>query len=102
MAEKNYAFIKGIDVVNVAVFEDPSEELLTIFKTELELDDIILATDKAAIGGTYEDGKFWKPQPYPSWTRGLDEWEPPIPKPTEGGPYIWNEETTSWDTIATL
>jgi hypothetical protein len=28
MAELNYAFIKGIDVVNVAVFDDPTDSLL--------------------------------------------------------------------------
>lgn len=24
-------------------------------------------------------------------------WEPPIPMPTDGGRYLWNEATTSWD-----
>ena len=42
MAEVNYAFIKGNDVVNIAVFDDPSEELLAHFKDEFDLDDLVL------------------------------------------------------------
>ena len=99
MAELNYAFIKGIDVVNIAVFDDPSDELLAHFKEEFELDNIILAVNNAGIGGTYEDGKFWTKKPYPSWVKGTDEWEPPIPMPIDDNAYTWNEETTSWDIL---
>ena len=102
MAEVNYAFIKGNDVINIAVFDDPSDELLAHFKTEFELDDIILATDKAAIGGTY-DGKFWLPKPYPSWVKGADDWEAPVAKP-EFDPenpkfYQWDEDSKSWKEV---
>lgn len=40
---------------------------------------------------------FVAPQPYPSWN--LDEnydWQPPVPMPTEGGPWVWDEATMSW------
>ena len=40
---------------------------------------------------------FHAPQPYPSWS--LDEtfiWQPPIPRPTDGKLYEWDEATTSW------
>ena len=40
---------------------------------------------------------FYAPQPYPSWS--LDEtfiWQPPIPRPTDGKLYEWDEATTSW------
>ena len=54
----------------------------------------------AGIGYTYDsviDG-FIPPQPYPSWllntTTGL--WEPPVPYPTDGKLYIWDEATQSW------
>jgi hypothetical protein len=37
-------------------------------------------------------------QPYPSWI--FDEpsctWAPPIPYPTDGGYYVWDEPTVSW------
>ena len=54
----------------------------------------------AGIGCTYHPDKdnFSPPQPYPSWT--LDDsctWQPPIPYPSDGKIYTWNEETQSWD-----
>jgi hypothetical protein len=102
MANIDYAFIKDSIVVNVAVFEDPSSELLDHFKNEFELDSIIIATDKTIIGGTYDGTKFWLPQPYLSWIKNeeLNEWESPVPYPaTEEGSdefYVWDEKTTSW------
>lgn len=57
----------------------------------------------AGIGYTYDSVRdaFYAPQPYPSWT--LNEttckWEAPVAYPSEGGPYQWNEETTSWDAV---
>jgi len=54
----------------------------------------------AGIGYTYDsviDG-FVPPQPYSSWllntTTGL--WEAPIPYPTDGKQYIWDEDALSW------
>jgi hypothetical protein len=98
----NYAFIKDNIVVNVAVFEDPTNELLDHFKNEFELDEIVIAADKATINGTYDGTKFWHPQPYPSWIKNeeLNEWESPVPYPVieEGSDesYVWDEDTTSW------
>ena len=54
----------------------------------------------AGIGYTYDPTRdaFIPPQPFPSWT--LDDfsclWNPPVPMPTEGGPYRWDEATQSW------
>jgi len=43
-------------------------------------------------------GVFYAPQPYPSWV--LDPqtflWEAPIPYPTDGKMYYWDEATLSW------
>jgi hypothetical protein len=54
----------------------------------------------AGLGYTYDeiiDG-FIPPKPYPSWllntTTGL--WDPPIPYPTDGKNYVWDEDTQSW------
>jgi hypothetical protein len=54
----------------------------------------------AGIGYTYDeiiDG-FIPPKPYASWllntTTGL--WDPPIPYPTDGKMYEWDEATQSW------
>ena len=54
----------------------------------------------AGIGYTYDTARdaFIAPQPYPSWV--LDEatcrWEPPVARPSEGGPWTWDEATLSW------
>lgn len=40
---------------------------------------------------------FISPQPYPSWA--LDEeydWQPPVPYPTDGASYLWDENAQSW------
>ena len=102
----NYAFIKNEQVLNIAVFEDPTNELLNHFKNELELDSIILATDKATIGGTYDGTKFWLSQPYPSWVKDqdLNEWVAPVSQP-EFDPenpvsYVWNEEILNWEEVS--
>jgi len=57
----------------------------------------------AGLGYTYDESRdaFIPPQPYPSWTLNEETclWDSPVPYPTDGEPYIWNEETTSWDLI---
>ena len=56
----------------------------------------------AGIGYTYDavNDVFICPQPYASWT--LDEnndWQPPTPRPSSGGPYRWSEEDLEWVAI---
>jgi hypothetical protein len=56
----------------------------------------------AGIGYTYDTANdvFVRPQPYPSWT--LDEawnWQPPVPYPTDGGMYGWNEDEQTWEAL---
>lgn len=101
MAEANYAFIKNNNVVNVAIFDNPSIELLDHFKNEFELDLILEANDKAAINGTYDGTKFWLPQPYPSWVKNeeTNNWEAPIEYPQDGLIYEWNEDILNWEEI---
>jgi hypothetical protein len=54
----------------------------------------------AGIGHEYRadiDG-FVAPKPFPSWslnsTAGL--WEPPVPMPSDGGPWQWDEDAGEW------
>ena len=54
----------------------------------------------AGIGYTYDsviDG-FIPPKPYPSWLLNTNTglWEPPVPYPTDGKLYTWDEATQSW------
>ena len=54
----------------------------------------------AGIGYTFDTVRdaFIAPKPYPSWV--LDEatcwWKAPVPMPSEGGPWRWDEATLSW------
>jgi hypothetical protein len=54
----------------------------------------------AGIGYTYDATRdaFIPPQPYPSWVLDEDicQWRAPVPMPEEGGPYVWDERTLSW------
>lgn len=46
---------------------------------------------------------FIAPQPFPSWTLDANyDWQPPTPMPTEGGPWVWDEETLSWVEVQPL
>lgn len=59
----------------------------------------------AGIGYTYDTQRnaFIPPNPFASWVlnEGTCQWEPPVPMPTEGGPYYWDEATTSWIEVTT-
>jgi len=98
MTAKEYAFIKSNDVVNIAVFDEPTEELLEVFKQEHNLDDIILSDGEAFVGFTWNGSKFIPPKPYTSWAWNEEEneWEAPIPMPEDGKAYEWDELTNSW------
>jgi len=59
----------------------------------------------AGIGYTYDSQRdaFIPPKPYNSWILNEDTclWNSPIPYPTDGQRYDWNEETQSW-TLQTI
>ena len=59
-----------------------------------------LRANYAGIGYIYDAANdvFYAPQPYPSWTLNQTTWlwEPPIPYPTDGKLYIWDEATKTW------
>ena len=54
----------------------------------------------AGIGMLYdvERDAFIAPQPYASWVINEETcvWEAPVPYPTDGIMYEWDEETTDW------
>ena len=62
-----------------------------------------LRKNYAGIGYTYDPVRdaFIPPQPFPSWV--LDEfsclWNAPVPMPTDGKFYQWDEATTSWKEV---
>ena len=54
----------------------------------------------AGIGYTYDAGldAFVPPQPYPSWVLNNEtaQWVAPVPMPTDGKMYAWDEATQAW------
>jgi len=59
-----------------------------------------LRKNYAGIGYTYDATRdaFISPQPYPSWILNEDTclWESPIPYPSDGEIYIWEEALQEW------
>jgi hypothetical protein len=55
----------------------------------------------AGLGFTYDDDldAFIPPKHYSSWVlnEATYSWQPPVPYPTDGFTYKWNESETSWE-----
>ena len=57
----------------------------------------------AGIGYKYDAqlDAFVPPKPYPSWTLDDDaNWQPPVPAPTDGNMYSWNEANQAWEVVS--
>jgi hypothetical protein len=59
-----------------------------------------LRKNYAGIGYSYDEARdaFIPPKPYPSWLLDEDSclWYPPVPYPTDGGNYVWDEALGEW------
>jgi len=59
-----------------------------------------LRKNYAHIGMVYDEAldAFYIPQPFPSWTLNTETciWEAPIPYPTDGEVYYWDEDSRFW------
>jgi hypothetical protein len=56
----------------------------------------------AGIGYTYSvaHDAFIASQPFPSWTLDSEtNWEPPVPMPTDGKIYAWDETSQEWQEV---
>ena len=62
-----------------------------------------LRKNYAGIGYTYDSIRdaFIPPQPFNSWTLNEDTclWDSPVPYPTDGKLYKWNEEILNWEEV---
>lgn len=58
----------------------------------------------AGVGFTYDPEKdaFIAPQPFESWVLNEDtcQWIAPVPYPTDGRRYFWDEEVVDWTPIS--
>lgn len=96
------------DEIDTGMFGDPSLFIQTSYNTrggvhygpDGQPDGPGLRKNYAGIGYTYDItlDAFIPPQPYPSWLLNVETclWEPPVPYPTDGGMYLWDEGTLSW------
>lgn len=75
-------------VTNIVVMPEGTESTSTLVS--------YLPDNPAFVGGDYVSGHFYPPQPYPSWVRIAGQWTSPVPKPSEPGPWMWDEESQSW------
>ena len=61
-----------------------------------------LRANYAFIGGNYDiiNDVFYDPQPFPSWSISAETnwvWQAPVPYPTDGKLYLWNEDNLAWE-----
>jgi hypothetical protein len=94
------AVIRDSVVASVVVVND--DESLTVVAEVNSADDALDVSDmtpRPGPGWTWTDNIFRSPSPYPSWEWDGTEWVAPVPRPTDPGPWVWNEDTGSWDSV---
>jgi hypothetical protein len=90
------------DVIDTGLFGEPSLFVQTSYNTYggQHPEGRPLRKNYAGIGYTYDATRdaFISPQPYPSWILNEDTclWESPIPYPSDGEIYIWEESLQEW------
>lgn len=105
----------GQDVIDSGMFGEPNLWWQTSYNTHGNVHygqdgqpdgGVALRANYAGIGYTLDTtvvqdgvvGVFYAPQPYPSWVLNTQTylWQAPVPYPTDGGSYVWDEATQSW------
>ena len=111
----NNVIVADQEFINSGLVGDASEWVQTSYNTRggvhyvpdsntpSEDQSKALRANYAGIGYTYDqvNDVFYAPQPYPSWTISAPawQWQAPVPYPSTGGPYTWDEATQSWVAI---
>jgi len=90
------------DVIDTGLAGDPALWVQTSYNTYggQHPEGRPLRKNYAGIGYTYDQTRdaFIPPQPYSSWTLNEDTclWESPVPYPSDGEMYIWEEALQEW------
>lgn len=104
----HFAKIENNIVTNVIVIDNAVENDGAIYiASTLKLEGEWIQTsyngnirgNYAGVGYTYDrtNDVFYAPQPFPSWVLNSQwQWETPIPYPTDGLEYQWNENILGW------
>lgn len=95
------------EFIDSGIVGDPSKWIQTSYNTSGGvhlLGGTPLRKNYAGIGYTYDPIRdaFIPPKPYyESWTLNEDtcKWEPPVPYPTDGKDYIWEEALKEWKEV---
>jgi hypothetical protein len=107
-AKVNNGIVEQVIVAEPEFFQtfvdtSPGEWIQTSYNTHggvHTLGGTPLRKNYAGIGYTYdrERDAFVPPRPFASWVLNEDTclWDAPVPYPTDGGMYQWDESTTSW------
>ena len=95
------------DVIDTGLFGDPVLFVQTSYNTRggQHPEGRPLRKNFAGVGFTYdaERDAFIPPQPFPSWLLNEETclWDAPVPYPTDGKYYRWDENALAWAEIET-
>jgi len=90
------------ETLNTGNWGNPSEWVQTSYNTQggQHPEGRPLRKNFAGIGYSYDSVRdaFVPPKPFASWLLNEDTclWGSPVPMPTDGKIYTWDESTTSW------
>jgi len=94
------------DFINSGAVGDPSMWIQTSYNTRNGVHingGTPLRKNYAGIGYTYDSSRdaFYPSKPFDSWSLNEDtcQWDPPVPYPTDGNAYGWNELGRVWQLI---
>lgn len=85
------------------VYVSTDQQYMTVDAIDVRPDDACVLTVWAENAGKrFETTHEWtvdRPaSPYPSWVWNVETaaWGAPVPMPTDGKRYVWDDDTTSW------
>ena len=91
------------DFINSGAVGDPAHWIQTSYNTHggvHALGGTPLRKNYAGIGYTYDTSRdaFIPPKPFASWVlnEATANWDAPVPMPTDGKMYRWDESTIQW------
>jgi hypothetical protein len=109
----HYAFLNNDNIVTEVITGIDETELIEGLHPEIWYGNFRNQTCKrtsyngnyrknyAGIGHTYDSelDAFIAPQPFTKWVLNEDtcQWEAPIPYPTDGLVYVWNDNRGEWE-----
>jgi hypothetical protein len=108
-----YELRQGENIKQYGVFPPPNTRYIKTNQTYLVVERLNLQTEttyelylwaennKEVFEKTVSFTTPRSPQPYDSWTWDGETWNPPVPYPTDGESYAWNEEDQEWTLIVT-